>query len=243
MTASLCGAFLGALFIADAATLDDWTAGVPPLVDDRPGRLRPWAPPESDRAVYRGLQEASACAERFRASALVRRLWPPGLRERTPASFGWRGVFDRDYDDPVRSGAIADLWAALERSPLRTLPLLLMDSEPRLAAIARARHAEGERHPVLAFHLGAAALAERDHAAAAHFFEEAGPASVGFHSPVLLRSVALRLAGRGAEALTLAESLAPAGLPPHARPWRDWLIARLRSVPGGLRPGPPAQKP
>jgi len=179
VTASLCGAFLGALFIADAATLDDWTAGVPPLVDDRPGRLRPWAPPESDRAVYRGLQEASACAE---------------------------------------------------RSPLRTLPLLLMDSEPRLAAIARARHAEGERHPVLAFHLGAAALAERDHAAAAHFFEEAGPASVGFHSPVLLRSVALRLAGRGAEALTLAESLAPAGLPPHARPWRDWLIAFIFST-------------
>jgi acyl-CoA synthetase (AMP-forming)/AMP-acid ligase II len=78
---------LGALFIADAATLADWTSGVPPLVDDRPGRLRPWAPPESDRAVYRGLREASACAERFRASALVRRLWPPGLRERTAAAF------------------------------------------------------------------------------------------------------------------------------------------------------------
>ena len=234
---------LGALFIADAATLDDWTTGVPPLVDDRPGRLRPWAPPESDRAVYRGLREASACAERFRASALVRRLWPPGLRERTAASFEWRGVLDRDYEDPTRPAAIADLWAALERSPLRTLPLLLMDSEPRLAAIARARHAEGEHHPVLAYHLGAAALAERDHAAAARFFEEAGSARVGFHSPVLLRGVALGLAGRVAQALALAESLSPADLPPHARPWRDWLIERLRNVAGGLRPSPPAQKP
>jgi len=234
---------LGALFIADAATLDSWTSGVPPLVDDRPGRLRPWAPPASERAVYRELQEASACAERFRASPLVRRLWPAALAEHTLPSFEWRGVFDRDYDDPTRPAALADLWAALERSRLRTLPLLLMDSEPRIATIARARHAEGERHPGLAYHLGAAALADRDLAAAARFFEEAGTASVGFHSPELLRVVALGLGGRGAEALALAESLPPASLPPHALPWRAWLIERLRSASGGGRARPPLPKP
>jgi len=234
---------LGALFIADAATLDDWTAGVPPLVDDRPGRLRPWAPPDSDRAVYRELREASSCAERFRASAFVRRLWPPELRERTLASFEWRGVFDRDYDDVTRPEAIAELWATLGRSSLRTLPLLLVDSEPRLTAIARARHAEGERHPVLAFHLGAAALADRDYASAARFFEEAGSASVGYQSPVLLRSLALGLAGRAGEALALAESSSPAGLPPHALPWRAWLIERLRSAADGARLGRPAIRP
>jgi predicted membrane-bound spermidine synthase len=226
---------LGALFIADAATLDEWAAGVPPLVDDRPGRLGPWAPPEADRAVYRGLSEASACARRFRASALVRRLWPPGLRERTPTSFEWRGVLDRDYDDPVRPAAIADLWAALERSRLRTLPLLLVDSEPRLTAIARARRAEGQRHPVLAFHLGAAALGERDYAAAERFFEETGSRPVGFHSAALLRGVALGLAGRVGEALTLAEAVPPESLPPHALAWRAWLIERLRSDGGSVR--------
>jgi predicted membrane-bound spermidine synthase len=226
---------LGALFVADAATLAEWTTGVPPLVDDRPGRLRPWAPPPSDRAVYRRLQDASASAERFRASALVSRLWPPGLRERTPTSFEWRGVFDRDYDDPTRASAIADLWATLERSRLRTLPLLLMDSEPRLTAIARARHAEGQRHPVLAFHLGAAALAERDYAAAERFFDETGSRTVGFHSAPLLRGVAFGLAGRVGEALALAESVPPASLPPHALAWRAWLIERLRSAHGGAR--------
>jgi spermidine synthase len=231
---------LGALFIADAATLDAWTAGVPPLVDDRPGRLRPWAPPESDQAVYRELGEASSCAERFRTSVFVHRLWPPELRERTLGSFEWRGVFDRDYEDVARPAAIAELWATLERSSLRTLPLLLVDSEPRLTAIARTRHAEGERHPVLAFHLGAAALAERDYASAARFFEEAGSASVGYQSPVLLRGLALGLAGRVGEALALVESSSPASLPPHALPWRAWLIERLRAAVDDARSGPPA---
>lgn len=234
---------LGALFIADAATLEEWTAGVPPLVDDRPGRLGRRPPTEADRASYRALQDASGCADRFRASSLVRRLWPAGVRERTPASFEWRGLLDRDHDDPMRPGALADLWAVLERSRLRTLPLLLADSEPRLAAIARSRRAEGERHPVLAFHLGAAALAERDFAAAARFFEEAGSAPVGLHSPVLLRGLALGLAGFSAEALAVSRSVPPEGLPTWARPWREWLFGRLGAANDGATAGRPGQEP
>jgi spermidine synthase len=223
---------LGALFIADAATLGEWTAGTPPLVDDRPGRLSPWAPPDSDRDEYRALEDAAACAARFGSSSLVSRLWPPSLRERTTASFEWRGMLDRDYEAPARPGAIADLWRALEASSLRTLPLLLLDSEPRLAATARMRYAQGDRHPVLAFHLGAAALADRDYAAAARYFEEAGPASVGLHVPGLLRGVVLGLAGRNAEALSVVEALRPGDLPLHAGPWREWLARRLRDRAG-----------
>jgi hypothetical protein len=225
---------LGALFIADASTLGEWTAGTPPLVDDRPGRLSLWAPPDSDRAVYRVLQDAAACAERFRSSVFVRRLWPSALRERTTASFEWRGMFDRDYEAPTRPAAVADLWAALEGSSQRTLPLLQQDSEPRLAVTARMRHAQGDRHPVLAFHLGAAALADRDYEAAVRFFEEAGTASVGLQVPGLLRGVALGLAGRNAEGLSIVESLRPETLPPHAGPWREWLAGRLRDRAGAV---------
>jgi hypothetical protein len=177
--------------------------------------------------VYREFQDAAACAGRFSSSAFVRRLWPPALRERTIASFEWRGVFDRDYEAPRRPGAIEDLWAVLERSSLWTLPLLLQDSEPRLAATARMRYAQGDRHPVLAFHMGAAALADRDYASAARFFDEAGPGSVNIHVPGLLRGVALGLAGRNAEALSVVESLRPGDLPLHAGPWREWLAGRL----------------
>lgn len=229
---------LAALFIADAATLERWTSGVPPLVDDRPGRLSHSAPPASDRDVYRGLQEAPACAERFRTSETSRRLWPPALRERSLAPFEWRGVFDRDGEGPTRASALAELWAVLDRSSLQTLPLLLVDSEPRLAAIARARYAEGGRHPALAFHLGAAALAARDYSGAARFFAECGPEAIGAHSPVLLRGLAEGLSGRTAEALALVQSVPPAELPAHAVAWREWLVGRLRG--GGAPPRPPA---
>ncbi len=73
--------------------------------------------------------------------------------------------------------------------------------------------------------------------------QEAGPQAVGFHSPALLRVVALGLGGRGAEALAFAESLPPSSLPPHALPWRAWLIERLRSASGGARARPPLPKP
>jgi hypothetical protein len=162
-------------------------------------------------------------------------LFPPGLRERALPAFEWRGVLDRDYDDGAQPGALADLWGLLERTRLRTLPLLLLGSEPRMSAIARARYAEGQRHPVLAFHLGAAALAGRDYEGAARFFEEAGTARGGFHPPGLLHASSLGLAGRREEALALAVAVDPGSLPGHARPWREWLIGRLGGSPGGGR--------
>ena len=74
---------LGALFLADAPQLAEWIAGALPLVDDRPGRLDATAPGPADTAAYRALQEPQACADRFRSSETVLRLWPPALRERT----------------------------------------------------------------------------------------------------------------------------------------------------------------
>lgn len=224
---------LAALFIADADGLREWTAGTPPLVDDRPGRLSSSAPPEADEDAFRAFQEASACAARFRASRLVPLFFPPGLRERALPAFEWRGVLDRDYDDGARPGALGDLWGLLERTRLRTLPLLLLGSEPRVSAIAVARHAEGRRHPALAFHLGAAALSGRDYEGAARFFEEAGTGHGGFHPPGLLRASALGLAGRRQDALAVALAVDEASLPGHARPWRDWLVGRLGGSPGG----------
>ena len=108
-----------------------------------------------------------------------------------------------------------------------TLPLLQLDSEPRIRATARSRHVEGGVHPALAFHLGAAALADRDYLGAARFFAAAREEGNAFHSPRLLRALALGLAGRRGEALAAALAVPADGVPAHARPWRSWLIERL----------------
>jgi predicted membrane-bound spermidine synthase len=232
---------LGALFIADAGQLAEWTADHPPLVDDRPGWLAPGAPGPEAAADYQALQEPEACAARFRSSVVLGRIWPAGLRERTAAWFAWQGVFNRDYEAAARPQALAELWAVLEATPLRTLPLLQLDSEPRIRETARQRHLEGGVHPALAFHLGAAALAGRDHEAAARFFAAAREEGHAFHSPRLMRALALGLAGRRDLALAAVAAVAAADLPPHSRPWREWLAERLAR--GPLPPPSPARPP
>ena len=218
---------LGSLFIADAAQLREWTEGSAPLVDDQPGRLGRESPGPQDLAVYRTLQRPQVCAERFAASAVVRRLWPAELREKSYPWFEWQGVFNRDYEAAGRPEALAELWGVLHATRLRTLPLLLLDSEPRIRATARTRHLEGGVHPALAFHLGVATLGDRDYAAAARFFAAAREEGHSFHSPRLIRALALGLDGRELEARLAVESVSAASLPAHARPWREWLAERL----------------
>ena len=87
-------------------------------------------------------------------------------------------------------------------------------------------------HPALAFHLGAAAVADRDFEAAARFFAAARDSGNPFHSPRLLRALALGLAGRRDEALSAVESVPNESLPAHARPWRRWLLDRLATNAG-----------
>jgi predicted membrane-bound spermidine synthase len=214
---------LGALFIADAAQLAAWAGEAAPLVDDQPGRLGRGLPSAAELDAYRALQREDACAARFAESAVVRRLWPPGLRERTLPWFRFQGVFNRDYDAPDRPEALAELWAVLTQTRLRTLPLLQLGSEPRVSATARRRHLEGGSHPALAFHLGAAALSDRDYEAAARFFAAAREEGNPFHPPRLLRAFALALAGRRDEALAGVLTLPAPTLAVHAQPWHEWL--------------------
>jgi hypothetical protein len=137
--------------------------------------------------------------------------------------FRFQGVFNRDYDAPDRPEALAELWAVLTQTRLRTLPLLQLGSEPRVSATARRRHLEGGSHPALAFHLGAAALSDRDYEAAARFFAAAREEGNPFHPPRLLRAFALALAGRRDEALAGVLTLPAPTLAAHAQPWHEWL--------------------
>lgn len=219
---------LGSLYLADRDRLRTWCEGMPPITDDRPGRLSQRAPEASEQAAHARFMDARATVVSFRSSPVIRRLWPADLREQAPAWFPLQGIWNADFDQPLRPLALAELWAVLEDTSLRTLPLLLADSEPRLRSIARARRASGDEHPMLAFHLGVAALADHDYAAAGDLFRRAGRQSGSVFPAPLLRALALALGGQLAEAEVVASGLpAEAGSP--LAEWKRWLLLKLRS--------------
>ncbi len=84
---------LGATFLGDAAWLRVRCGDTPPLTDDRPKRLSSRLQTDA-RAAFGSWLEPGAARERFRDSAFVRGLWPPGLRERTLAYFQAQGLIE-----------------------------------------------------------------------------------------------------------------------------------------------------
>ncbi|MEM7393896.1 MAG: fused MFS/spermidine synthase, partial [Verrucomicrobiota bacterium] len=78
----------GALFMADAAQLEEWMGDHLPLVDNYPKRLthRNYRPEESV-PIYREFLSAQRCAANFAASPFIAEHWPEGLAERTRPYF------------------------------------------------------------------------------------------------------------------------------------------------------------
>jgi predicted membrane-bound spermidine synthase len=181
---------LGALFVADAAQLAEWAGDAPPLDDSWPRRLSTRLR-RGDPATRRSLPGGEAARARFEASAWVRQSWPPELREKTLAFFAYRKVLDDLATGTPVADAVGTVRRALLESPLTTLPLLLMYSEPAKVDIAGRAYAAGRRDAVVEYHVAAGALAARQYETAAAHFEAVlaldprpGPAA-------LLRDVAL----------------------------------------------------
>ena len=122
----------------------------------------------------------------------------------------------------------------LAASRLTTLPLLQLGSEPRIRATARTRHLRGRRHTRRSPSTWARPrLPTATTTAAARFFAAAREDGNTYHSPRLLRALALGLGGHAGEARAALSAIPPASLPPHALPWRDWLERRLADGGGG----------
>ena len=81
---------LGALFVGDASYLEALTHDALPVVDDQPARLRLSADNPTDDALVESWRDEVAAQDRFQESALIARLWPRELRERTLAYFKWQ---------------------------------------------------------------------------------------------------------------------------------------------------------
>jgi predicted membrane-bound spermidine synthase len=202
---------LGATFLAGSVTLGEWTHGSLPLDDDHPGRILAHYPPgENGDPIYRSWMEPRAIRQRFESSTFIRDIWPPELRHRTAEYFAPQAVFD-DLCVWRRYNPIQALHGVLTLSSLRTLPLLLMGTEPAVQRIAMSLYDGGLRDADLEFEIGVRAMSERDYEGAAqHLALVTGvPGSV---SARFLRTLALALLGKEAEAAECLNSVDRSGL-------------------------------
>ena len=192
---------LGALFMRGPDALREFAREVPPLDDDHPKRLSVSLDPRSARIagrVYKAMMDPVRARDRFAHSAYVERWWPPELREASLPFFGLQArieaIFAGGAVPPGRR--IRSLHDLMEGSDLRTLALWTLGSDDLLLRAAKAARARGLEDPDIAFHLGAAALAERDFAAAAVWFERAGGGKIDADLVLQARIYALVRADR-----------------------------------------------
>jgi spermidine synthase len=233
---------LGATFVGDASWLRALAGATPPLDDEHPHRLLPQFRPRvvdaAEIEFRRGLLDAGPARERFAASELVRRLWPPGLRERSLPFFAYQQLIDDGFWlnlswQPPSARAIDRVDDVLRRTSLRTLPLWLMGSSPEEQAAA-ARHVARHGTAGMDETLGIGAMADRDYARAEGHFRAALEAQPADYANAHRRIYALFLTGREADAIALAR-----GLPAEHAPFRQWLEGRRNagaSAPGGPQP-------
>jgi hypothetical protein len=99
----------------------------------------------------------------------------------------------------ARLNAMETLHMVLTHSPLHTLPLLLMGTEPGRQTIATRLYHQGQRDPDLEFELGAGAMSRRDYEGAVGHL---GQVTAGSHlvEAQLLETLALGQLGRTEEA-------------------------------------------
>ena len=187
-----------------------------------------------------------AVGRRFESSEFIRDLWPPGIRRRSADRFGPQAVLDDvcvwNQYDPINA-----LHDVLTRTALRTLPLLLMGTEPAVQRIAGPLYDAGARDADLEFEAGARALSERDYDGAARHLAvmTGGPWKV---RAGLLRTLALGLLGREAEARECLNSIGPGELSPvdaHSAKWLERFLrgATHRASGPGVGPKAPVTTP
>jgi len=135
---------LGALFLADAASLRQLTSGVAPLVDDHPQRISPRFPRGID-AFYARFMDTGGARDSFAKSSFIAAMWPEKTRAATLAAFSPQALINsvaaHGYGGP--EPGIGELAAMLTRTRLRTPVYWTLRSSAREQEIARRASARG----------------------------------------------------------------------------------------------------
>jgi hypothetical protein len=201
---------LGATFLGDAAFLEEWTRGVPPLVDDHPDRLSSTVVLEPAQEYYE-VMDAGAARDRFSQSPWIRRIWPASLVDRTLPYFESHAVLTAQLQRRLAPGAVTRwLHWSLTLTSGEYLPLLLLGTDGDAQRLAEGKAEEREHDPQLRFELAKGALARRDYTGAAARLAELPAGGAQADQVAVLRVLALHLAGEREEAQLLAQTLRPA---------------------------------
>jgi spermidine synthase len=227
---------IGALFLADAPYLREFTRGTPPLVDDFPKRLADEIV-EGGRVeeAYAALLDVDASRQRFRRSEFIRSAWPETMRGSSLECFAYERMIREASGMRWSSGSIEKLHALLTGTSLQTMVLWLLGTghdELRAADRLLARGDSPDRH---FGRLGVRALAERDFALASDYLGRAMASSPRNRPLLELHLYALCMAERCHEAERLARTaLDWVPRDERDRRYREWMQATFGlDAPGG----------
>ncbi|HSP16433.1 MAG TPA: spermidine synthase [Thermoanaerobaculia bacterium] len=161
---------LAATFLTDADGLRRFTAGTPPLTDDRPLRLSTII---TGGILPEYLEMHARAPQEFARSAFIRRTIPESVRQRAMSVYAIERVIDGRFNDQSDRIDPRTLSAILTQTQLRMLPRIIMRTDMWLENIARDAVARGSHDPQLIYIVGAGELAERRYARAAQLFQQA----------------------------------------------------------------------
>ena len=169
---------IGAMFLGDFDSLQQWTSGVAPLRDGYPKRVVDRPPTPEDRDALREWMNPGDARKRFRKSAFIAKAWPDGLRERSDRYFHYDGivnnVFLQHYGSPASVvNTIEAVDSLLTDTELERLPAWLLGAHgDYLSAIDRSPSLQGRQ---ISLHMqGRQAIGRREYALASEFFRRLG---------------------------------------------------------------------
>jgi hypothetical protein len=220
---------LGTLFLAGPVQLREITAESLPLVDDFPKRIGNQTDTRvTQRAeLYAPWMESSRTRRRFRDSDYIRRVWPPGMRERTLGLFEYQQMLVEALRPFAPSDPLEDLYRmhrVLSETTYRFLAVRLLNhSGDNLDAVRRLVEgaAEEDDYPIP---LAVDALASRDFESAVRHFQRARRRYPRDDALLFLHLYALCMS----EDLDRAKELVSRAGPrldgtPQGREFRSWL--------------------
>jgi len=226
---------LGATFIGDARFLASLTEGTEPLTDDRPYRLSTDVRAGPADSWFAALLDPRPARDRFAQSELIRRLWPPALREATLPWFDVQWVVNDAILQPRSPRRLQDLRLLLQRTSLQELPLWLLHSGPDIQWAIEQAAARGRTDATIDGERGLRALARRDVPGALVLLGRARATGLRTAPVDQGHALALCLSGDGtaARALVATPGFLGADDPAFVRWMQDSCGSEPAAVPGG----------